>query len=131
MTQKMTIHGSLDYHLTAMAKMSEFLATYNNPSEAIDMRLDSQAQKQLEVNKQVIESLFKVVMLMGKQRLGFRGHRDNKVEWMEQSEKTDGNFVELVRFLAETDAVLCNHLKCAPKNAQYTSKTIQNLDSYC
>lgn len=32
----------------------------------------------------------------------------------------------LVRFRAETDTILANHLSKAPKNAHYTSKTIQN-----
>ena len=37
-----------------------------------------------------------------------------------------GNFVELVRFRAETDPILVQHLAKSPCNAQYTSKTIQN-----
>lgn len=36
------------------------------------------------------------------------------------------DFIELVRFRAETDVILHRHLKDAPKNARYTSKTIQN-----
>jgi hypothetical protein len=38
----------------------------------------------------------------------------------------NGNFLELVHFRAETDDVLCKHLKYGTKNAKYTSKTIQN-----
>ena len=37
-----------------------------------------------------------------------------------------GNFIELVHFRAETDEVLADHLQSAPRNALYTSKTIQN-----
>ena len=128
-TQKMIAHGSSDYHLTAYAKMNQFMSTYENPSEAIDTRLDSQAQRQLEDNQQVIKSLFKVVMLLGKQGIALRGHRDDKIEWIEQTDtetSNQGNFIELIRFRADTDAVLRKHLESAPKNAQYTSKTIQN-----
>ena len=32
-----------------------------------------------------------------------------------------------MKFRAETDAVLANHLQSAPKNATYVSKTIQNV----
>lgn len=128
-TQKMMNHGRLDYHLTACTKMSEFLATYEHPSQAVSTRIDSQVQKQLEDNQCVLESLFKVVMLLGKQGLAFRGHRDDQIEWQEQADQeidNQGNFVEMVRFRAETDAILSKHLENAPKNAQYTSKTIQN-----
>ena len=64
-----------------------------------------------------------------KQGLAYRGHRDDKVSFAEQYDQgshNPGNFIELVRFRAETDPVLAKHLKNAPKNAKYTSKTIQN-----
>ena len=70
-------------------------------------------------------------MLLGKQGLAFRGHRDDKFLLTEEGEsdqglENQGNFLEPVRFRAETDTVLAGHLKNALKNAQYTSKTIQN-----
>ena len=37
-----------------------------------------------------------------------------------------GNFIECVYFRAQTDGILANHLKAAPKNATHLSKTIQN-----
>ena len=37
-----------------------------------------------------------------------------------------GNFIELVRFRAENDDVLHTYLETSPRNALYTSKTIQN-----
>ena len=114
-------------------KMREFLATYKQPFKAINIRLDSQAQKQVKDNNKVVaESLFKITMLLGKQGLAFRGHHDDKVSLslMEQNDletKNPGNLIlELVPFRAETDPVLAQHLKKAPKTAKYTSKTIQN-----
>ncbi len=68
-------------------------------------------------------------MLCGKQGLSLRGHRDDDVDWTEQEEQTaenQGNFVELVRFRAETDDALRRHQERGPRNARYTSKTIQN-----
>ena len=35
MSEKATGHARMDYHLTAMTKMEEFLARYKNPSQAI------------------------------------------------------------------------------------------------
>ena len=37
-----------------------------------------------------------------------------------------GNFIALVNFRAQTDETLKKHLQNAPRNAKYTSKTIQN-----
>ena len=129
-SQKMTNHGSLFYHLMACTKMHEFLATYEEPSKAINTQLGSQAQKQHEENRLVIESLFKVTMLLGKQGLAFRGHRDDKIVLLEHSVVESENHIELVYFRAETDTVLAKHLNNAPKNAKYTSKTIQNQMIY-
>ena len=59
--------------------------------------------------------------------MALRGHRDDKVDWtVEELSHNEGNFIELVRFRAETDHILANHLSKAPRNAKYTSKTIQN-----
>ena len=65
-------------------------------------------------------------MLCGKQGLALQGHRDDNVVWTNEAESESGNFIELVRFRAESDEVLRHHLRSAPRNAMYTSKTIQN-----
>ena len=83
----------------------------------------------MEDNQRVIESLLKIVMLCGRQGISLCGHRDDRIARTEQEEDHEaqnyGNFIELVRFRAETDEVLHTHLRLAPKNACYISKTIQ------
>ena len=37
-----------------------------------------------------------------------------------------GNFIALIEAFAARDPILKDHLECGPKNAKYTSKTIQN-----
>jgi len=76
----------------------------------------------------VIKSLFKIILLCGKQGITLRGHRDYKINWFEHDEddRNQGNFTELVWFRAKTDKTLRKHLQNAPRNAKYTSKTIQN-----
>ena len=37
-----------------------------------------------------------------------------------------GNFIAIVHFRAETDETLKEYLQNAPRNAKYTSKTMQN-----
>ena len=126
-SQKMTNHGSLAYHLAACTKMHQFLATYEELSKSINTQIVSQAQKQCEENQLVIKSLLKVNMLLGRQALAFRGHREDKLVLIDQSDQdsnNQGNFIELVHFRAETDIVLARHLKNAPKSAKYMSKTL-------
>ena len=61
-TQKMNGHSKLDYHLTAMAKMIEFLAWHGNPSQAISTIFEQDAKRRLAENEKVVESLFKIVV---------------------------------------------------------------------
>ena len=80
----------------------------------------------METNQKVIESLLHIIILCGKQELALRGHRDDRIDWHAGERSNEGNFVQLVCFRAETDTILSPHLSKVPKNAHYTSKTIQN-----
>lgn len=55
-----------------------------------------------------IESLFKIVILCGKQGLSLRGHRDDHINWADSETEehfNQGNFIELIRFRAEHDEI--------------------------
>ena len=122
-SQKLDNYSKTDSHKTCLVKMEEYVKRYNDPSKAINSQCSSKTQKQLKDNQSVIESLFKVVLLCGKQGIPLRGHG---IDWNdEEPHDNQGNFIELIRFRADTDNVLKTHLKNAPKNAIYTSKTIQ------
>ena len=51
-----------------------------------------------------------------------RGHRDNSSELFSR----DGNFLAIVKTLADIDPILKDHLETGSKNAQMTSWKIQN-----
>ena len=72
-SERASAHARKDFHLTAMTKMDEFLARYENPSHAVHTVLDSEVKWVMESNKNVIESLLKIVMLCGMQGLALRG----------------------------------------------------------
>ena len=57
----------------------------------------------METNQKVIESLLRIVILCGKQGLALGGHRDDRQSVKRSNE---GNFVQLLRFKAETDTIL-------------------------
>ena len=127
MSDKANSYARNDYHQASMTKMNEFLRVYNNPSQAVNTLLDSEAHQIIERNRKVVESLLKIVILCGKQGLAFHGHRDDDVNWVADEDcGNEGNFIEIVKFRAETDPALANHLVSSPKNAKYTSKTSQN-----
>ena len=127
MIAKASTHATKEYHQSAMTAMRDFILRYEDPSLNVATMLDSQVQRTIDCNLKVIESLFKVAILCGKQGLAMRGHRDDRVQWEDECESlNEGNFIQLVRFCAETDEVLADHLSNCPRNARYTSKTIQN-----
>jgi hypothetical protein len=127
-------HASSEYHLDAIAVMSEFKSVIENPDTAIDRMLDTERIELAARNRHVLATFFDIALLCGRQGLAFRGHRDDKIEWEIGNNNTVplsddanvGNFIELVRFRAQSDPLLTEHLASAPRNAQYTSKTIQN-----
>ena len=109
-------HSKLNYHPTAMAKMTEFLARHENPPQTISTIFEQDAKRRLVENKKVVESLLNIVLLCGKQGIPFRGHRDDNVIWTEtEKQGNQGNFTKLVRFTAQTNDILCCHLQNGPK----------------
>ena len=100
-----------------MAVMTEFLTCHRNPSRCVYVALSTQLSQIVERNTKAIESLFKIVIFCGKQGLALRSHRDDKVNWQCSESANEGNFLQLVRFRAETDQVLVDYLQHAPKNA--------------
>jgi hypothetical protein len=76
--------------------------------------------------------------LCGKQGIALRGHRDDGrlIKQSETSQKdpisNEGNFRAILRYRAEVDDELRQHLTFSAQNAIYTSKTFQNeiIDIY-
>ena len=97
MTTKAKSHARNEYHLGAITIMSEFIDRYKNPAQAVDVVLQSRLQQIVERNQHVIEALLKIVLLCGKQGLALRGHRDDGIDWSEESPSNKGNFVQLVQ----------------------------------
>ena len=117
-------HEQHQYHQDSMTRMVAFRDSCSAPTGNVACMLDKEREEQILRNSLVIKSLLKCVCFCAKQGISFRGHRDDSTASAEYCNK--GNFIELVEFRAETDEVLQMHLKTAPRNALYTSKTIQN-----
>ena len=63
------------------------------------------------------------MVLLGRQGLPLRGHRDDCVDFSVLQDVNKDNFIALLEHQAITDNILKDHLISAKKNA--TSKTIQ------
>lgn len=67
-----------------------------------------------------------MIILCGQRNIPLRGHRETN-DIGEDPDENDGNFRGLVRLVADCgDEKLSDHLRNAPKNAVYTSPSIQN-----
>ena len=59
-------------------------------------------------------------MLCARQNIGLRWHRENK------DAQNKGNFLEILRHIAEYDKVVADRLREGSINANYTAPSIQN-----
>ena len=55
-----------------------------------------------------------------------QGHRDNEIQFDKSASNNEGNFIAIIRLLAQSNPILQQHLVSGPRNSLYTSKTIQN-----
>ena len=107
-----------------MTKMVAFRDSCSDPTRNVGCLLNKAREEQIARNTKVVNSLLKCACFCAKQFLAFRGHRDN---YTTPESTNRGNFIDLVvQFRVETDYVLRTFLEMAPRNALYTSKTIQN-----
>ena len=80
----------------------------------------------VQSNKAILCHIVDAVMLCAKQQVAFRGHRDDDIDVSKAPIENEGNFIAILRLLAESNHEHKKHLTSGPGNARYTSKTVQN-----
>jgi len=119
------------YHHDAVLAAKEFTKTMEDSSKAIHQQVDTKRSKRIAQNTAKLIPIAETIIFCGKQGMGLRGHRDDNQAVEENPMGNHGNFLALLNFRVQSgDAILKDHLKSAPKNALYTSKTVQN-DMIC
>ena len=83
------------------------------------------SDQQVKENTEILRQIVMAVDFVAKQGLGFRGHRDDKVDFTNE-DMNRGNFIATLQLMAKENSVLQKHLSSAKRNSKYTSKTIQN-----
>ena len=101
----------------------------SNQQPAITSILNHAVASQVALNRQKLESIFKTIILCGRQNISLRVHRDNITDLERDitGSHNHGNFLALLNFRIDSgDTVLQDHLAKSARNATYTSSVIQN-----
>ena len=115
--------GKCDTHNTAVLAQDNFVRVMRREAVPVNEQLDRLLRQQIETNRNILSSLFKTVILCGRNNIALRGHRDDGPT----TSNSKGNFKSLLHFRVNSgDETLQQHLSNAPRNATYTSKTVQN-----
>ena len=77
-------------------------------------------------NSEILPSIVIVVITCARQRIALQGYHQDKIDFSELPQTNEGNFVAIVRLLAQYNVTLSEHLKFGARNTCYVSKTIQN-----
>ena len=124
-TEILRKHATLHYHKNAMADLQSFLARMKQQRPSVLELMQSAHTIQVQKNRAKLLSILQSIIWCGKQNIALRGHRDDD-KTLDDSQNP-GNFKSLLKFRVEAgDEILKEHFNTAPKNATYTSKTIQN-----
>ena len=73
--------------------------------------------KNVKVNREILKRIVDVIVLLGKQGLVFRGHKENMAK---DADLNNGNFLELLKLLGKYDSILGSHLKKVRTNQANT-----------
>ena len=115
--------GKCEMHNFSVIAMDNFLRNMRRESVPIDQQLNNLLQEQIKRNREILKSLFKTIIFCGRNNIALGGPRDDDP----QNDSLSGNFQALLEFrIDSSDQTLQHHLKTAPRNATYISKTIQN-----
>ncbi|XP_025194273.1 52 kDa repressor of the inhibitor of the protein kinase-like [Melanaphis sacchari] len=116
-------HEITKYHIESVLRAQDLIKTYENPSLEVVSQIDSNHLKQITENRNRLRSIIKSVLLLARQNIPFRGHRDDGplLKNNELSPKlNEGNFREILKFRIESgDMELENHLKNTSSKATY------------
>lgn len=96
---KIKIHESTPEHL-----QSEMRRVMYSSQTRADVQLLSTSNSQVAENREVVKLIFESLLYLARQNIAFRGHDES---W---SSLNQGNFIELVKFLAKHNPLLSVHL---------------------
>lgn len=118
-------------HRNAMREYLDFAARLEK-SRVIDHELQEHILSEKKKWRLIVERIVDVVFLLARQNIAFRSHRDEGVSKLvndDAHETNSGNFLEIIKLLADYDVVLFEHLQNVrnkPNKVNYLSNKSQN-----
>ena len=119
-------HSKKQYHLSAMDRASTFISNFLHPERRIDSSLLEASSKNFEFNSKILPTIVDAVIFCARQRIALQGCHQDKIDYCSEPTQNEGKFVAVLRLLAKNNPTLDDHLRNGPRNALYTSKTVQN-----
>ena len=122
-------HEKKQHHKDAVLRFDDFLKVMTHQQPDVRSLLNQAMADRIASNRQKLSSIFKTIVLCGRQNIVIRGHRDNAtdIEKNLADVENHSNFRALLDFRVEAgDTLLDQHLTTAARNATYTSSVIQN-----
>ncbi|XP_033225893.1 zinc finger MYM-type protein 1-like [Belonocnema kinseyi] len=121
-------HQKKSYHIHAIADRDNFLRIVQNREESIENLIDESRKQQILKNRQNMIPVVEAIIVLGRQELALRGHRDsgNIVIQDDFTGPNEGNFRALLKYRAKGDPILRSHLEGPRKRDKFTSPSIQN-----
>ena len=116
---KIMKHSTSMKHKHAMLSWNDFKANQQS-STSIASTLNNARQQLIHHNRQYIHTIIELLLFCAFQEIAIRGHRENFTS------KNKGNFLQLLDLVANHDPVIKEKLSNGPKNAIYTSHSIQD-----
>lgn len=116
-------HCNTSLHHNKMLQLDDFKRRFQTQETSLPSLLDKSRNERIQQNTEVMKWVIQVIILCGKQCLPLRGHREK----IDSSDGNPGNFIAILKLLAETNKTLKQHLYSPiARNATYISPKIQN-----
>nr|CAI5830425.1 unnamed protein product [Callosobruchus analis] len=144
----LVVHQNHHYHREAVESAQFFLNQYDRPEMKIENQLDSKRKQQIIENRRRLKPIIECIILLGRQNISFRGHRDDGITLRDEkstehlasgsaeneesslvlaSPINRGNFKAISEYRAIGDEVLREHLKNAGIRSTFQRLSKMNL----
>ena len=114
-------HAKKSYHMDSVQKMEGFIAATEKPERTIPVLLDQEKGKQIANNRHILTCIIAAIVYCGRQCIALRGDCESTI-----GHGNPGNFLAMLKIMAEHDPVLKHLYTPAMKNATYVSPRSQN-----
>jgi len=125
-----TIESHENSQVHSLAVEAYILASNNyNIENSVNRNMMNLKKKQAVERIHVLEQVFEIVKLLGKQNLPYRGSGSSESLYNINCENVNynrGNFLELLKFTAKRDSILNDYLTVAIKSSKKRKENISN-----